>query len=194
MNQLLIDNIEKHIQLSENEKSLFLSYVTNKKINKRDYFLQVGEVCIYSAFVLSGCLRSYLIDDNGFERMLQFAIEDWWMTDMVSFVSQKPGNIAIDAVENTEVALISRRDQLELFDRCPKFERYFRIIIEKRIGSYQQRIMENISLPAAERYDNFVKKYPQFIQRLPQNQIAAYLGITPEFLSKIRHQTLQKKY
>ena len=194
MNQLLIDNIEKHIQLSENEKSLFLSYVTNKKINKRDYFLQVGEVCIYSAFVLSGCLRSYLIDDNGFERMLQFAIEDWWMTDMVSFVSQKPGNIAIDAVENTEVALISRRDQLELFDRCPKFERYFRIITEKRIGSYQERIMENISLPAAERYDNFVKRYPKFIQRFPQNQIAAYLGITPEFLSKIRHQSSQKKY
>ncbi len=194
MEQLLLNNIEKHIQLSESEKSLISSFLTYKKIKKRDYFLQAGEVCTHTAFVLSGCLRAFLIDENGFERILQFAIEDWWMADMKSFISQKPGNISIDAIENTHVALLSNQDHLELYQLCPKFERYSRIISERRIGSYQERVMESISLTAAERYENFAKRYPLFIQRLPQNQIAAYLGITPEFLSKIRHQNMQKKY
>ncbi|MFN6040254.1 MAG: Crp/Fnr family transcriptional regulator [Bacteroidota bacterium] len=192
--QLLINNIENRIQLTENEKELFLSYLTDKKIKRRDFFIKEGEPNTSIAFVLSGCMRSYKMDQNGHEHILQFAIEDWWISDVTSFVDQKPGDIAIDAIENSHLALLPRDAQLELFDRCPKFERYFRILSEIGIATYQKRILENISLTATERYENFAKRYPFFVQRLPQNQIAAYLGITPEFLSKIRHQNMQKKY
>lgn len=193
MSDLLLANIAKHISLNEKEKELFLSYLSTKKIRKRQYLVQEGEQSKYSAFVLSGCLRSYFIDANGFEHILQFAIEDWWIADMMSITTQKPGNLAIDALEDSEVLLLSRENQLKLFDECPKFERYFRIITENGMVSFQRRVLENISLPAAERYKNFAKRYPIMVQRLPQTQIASYLGITPEFLSKIRHQMMYQK-
>ena len=193
MYQLLIDNIQKHIKLSEYEKNLFISYLSLKKIKKREFFIQEGEISTHCAFVLSGCLRAYKMDENGFEHILQFAIEDWWAVDLSSFTTQKNGYLTIDAIENSQLAILSREHQLELFDKCPKFERYFRIITENGMVSFNQRILEYISLPALVRYNNFVKRYPQFIKRLPQNQIAAYLGITPEFLSKIRHQSANKK-
>lgn len=193
MSDLLLANIAKHISLNDKEKQLFLSYLSTKKIRKRQYLVQEGEQSKYSAFVLSGCLRSYFIDANGFEHILQFAIEDWWIADMMSITTQKPGNLAIDALEDSEVLLLSRENQLKLFDECPKFERYFRIITENGMVSFQRRVLENISLPAAERYKNFAKRYPVMVQRLPQTQIASYLGITPEFLSKIRHQMMYQK-
>jgi CRP-like cAMP-binding protein len=193
MSELLLANIAKHISLNEKEKELFLSYLSAKKIRKRQYLVQEGEQSKYSAFVLSGCLRSYFIDANGFEHILQFAIEDWWIADMMSITTQKPGNLAIDALEDSEVMLLSRENQLKLFDECPKFERYFRIITENGMVSFQRRVLENISLPAAERYKNFAKRYPVMVQRLPQTQVASYLGITPEFLSKIRHQMMYQK-
>lgn len=193
MSELLLANIAKHISLNYKEKELFLSYLSTKKIRKRQYLVQEGEQSKYSAFVLSGCLRSYFIDANGFEHILQFAIEDWWIADMMSITTQRPGNLAIDALEDSEVMLLSRENQLKLFDECPKFERYFRIITENGMVSFQRRVLENISLPAAERYKNFAKRYPVMVQRLPQTQVASYLGITPEFLSKIRHQMMYQK-
>jgi CRP-like cAMP-binding protein len=193
MSELLLANIAKHISLNKKEKELFLSYLSTKKIRKRQYLVQEGEQSKYSAFVLSGCLRSYFIDANGFEHILQFAIEDWWIADMMSITTQRPGNLAIDALEDSEVMLLSRENQLKLFDECPKFERYFRIITENGMVSFQRRVLENISLPAAERYKNFAKRYPVMVQRLPQTQVASYLGITPEFLSKIRHQMMYQK-
>jgi len=193
MYQLIIDNIQKHVSLTEYEKNLFISFLSTKHIKKREFFLQEGEINTHAVFVLSGCLRAYRVDENGFEHILQFAIEDWWIIDVMSFISQKKSYLTIDAIENSHLALLSREHQLELFNKCPKFERYFRIITENRMASLQCRILEHISLPAAERYANFVKDYPKFMLRLPQNQIAAYLGITPEFLSKIRHKTPNKK-
>ncbi|MFY8186251.1 MAG: Crp/Fnr family transcriptional regulator [Bacteroidia bacterium] len=193
MSELLLANIAKRISLNKKEKELFLSYLSTKKIRKRQYLVQEGEQSKYSAFVLSGCLRSYFIDANGFEHILQFAIEDWWIADMMSITTQRPGNLAIDALEDSEVMLLSRENQLKLFDECPKFERYFRIITENGMVSFQRRVLENISLPAAERYKNFAKRYPVMVQRLPQTQVASYLGITPEFLSKIRHQMMYQK-
>ncbi|MBL7836920.1 MAG: Crp/Fnr family transcriptional regulator [Bacteroidetes bacterium] len=188
MSQLLINNIQKYVQLNDEEKYMLLSIMQNKKIRKRQYLMQEGDHSKYSAFVLSGCLRSYFIDSNGFEHILQFAIEDWWITDMMSYISGKPGKLNIDALEDSEVLLISRDDQLSLFDKSPKFEKYFRIITENGMVSNQQRLLDNLSLPAIERYKNFIHKYPLFMQRIPQVQIAAFLGITPEFLSKIRGQ------
>lgn len=188
MSQLLIANIQRFLPLTDEEKYMILSIMHPKKIRKRQYLLQEGDVSKYSAFVLSGCLRCYFVDQNGFEHILQFAIEDWWITDMMSFASGKTSRLNVDALEDSEVLLLTREDQLALFEKCPKFEKYFRIITENGMISSQQRLLDNLSLPATERYKNFVQKYPLFMQRIPQTQIAAYLGITPEFLSKIRSQ------
>ncbi len=188
MSQLLIANIQRFLPLTDEEKYMILSIMHPKKIRKRQYLLQEGDVSKYSAFVLSGCLRCYFVDQNGFEHILQFAIEDWWITDMMSFASGKTSRLNVDALEDSEVLLLTREDQLALFERCPKFEKYFRIITENGMISNQQRLLDNLSLPAIERYKNFIQKYPLFMQRIPQTQIAAYLGITPEFLSKIRSQ------
>jgi CRP-like cAMP-binding protein len=188
MYELFLDNIKKHIQLSESDKTLLLSVMHAKTIQKKQHFAEESEISRYSAFVLKGCMRSYFIDANGFEHNLQFAIEDWWITDMMSFTTQKPGRLYIEALEETDILTLTREDQLHLFEQCPRFEKYFRIITENGIVSYQNRILDNLSLPAIERYLIFSEKYPALLQRLPQIQIAAYLGITPEFLSKIRHQ------
>lgn len=188
MSNLFIDNILKHIHLNDEEIQLVLSVMKPKRIKKKQFFMTEGDVCQNTAFVLSGCLRSFFIDANGFEHNLQFAIEDWWIADMMSFATQKPGRLNIEALEDTEMLLMSRHDQLSLFEQCPKFEKYFRIITENGIISSQNRLLDNLSTPAMGRYINFSKKYPMLLQRLPQIQIAAYLGITPEFLSKIRNQ------
>jgi CRP-like cAMP-binding protein len=188
MSQLLISNIQRFLPLTDEEKYMILSIMKPKKIRKRQYLLQEGDNSKYSAFVLSGCLRCYFVDQNGFEHILQFAIEDWWIADMMSFTSGKSSRLNIDALEDAEVLLLTREDQLALFERSPKFEKYFRIITENGMISNQQRLLDNLSLPATDRYKNFINKYPLFMQRIPQTQIAAYLGITPEFLSKIRSQ------
>jgi CRP-like cAMP-binding protein len=185
--ELLIQNIEKHITLTEEEKVLLPSFFEEKSFRKKHYFVQEGQYASYSAFVLKGCMRSYYVDSNGFEHILQFAIEDWWIADMMSYTTGKEARLNIDALENTDALLISREKQLELFEICPKFEKYFRLITENGMVSIQNRLLESMSMLASDRYANFVKKYPALNQRLPQTQIAAYLGITPEFLSKIRN-------
>jgi CRP-like cAMP-binding protein len=193
MSQLFFDNIEKHIFLSEEEKTVVLSLFQKQKIYKKNYFLQEGDICKSSAFVVSGCVRSYFVDTNGFEHILQFAIEDWWITDMMSVISQTPANLNIDAVEDSELLILTRENQLKLFELFPKFEKYFRIITEKGMANIQTRLLENMSLPAKERYKNLIKKYPKIVEKVPQKQIASFLGITPEFLSKIRHQMAFEK-
>lgn len=184
---LLIKNIEKHLSLNETEKEELRQFFTFKKLRKRQYFLQEGDISHYSAFVINGCMRSYYVDVNGFEHILQFAIEDWWITDMMSFTKKNEAKLNIDALEDTEMLLITREQQLKLFEKIPKLEKYFRIITENGLISYQNRLLESMSLHAPERYANFIKRYPALNKRLPQTQIAAYLGITPVFLSKIRN-------
>jgi len=188
MRNLLIENIEKHIRLEPLEEAFIMSSFGVKKLRRRQFFVQEGDVSKFCAFVLSGCLRIYFVDSNGFEHIIQFAIEDWWAADMMSFTTGQPGRLYIDALEPSELLVISREKQLALFDECPKFERYFRIITENGFVSQQSRIVENLSLPAIDRYKNFLSRYPQLALRLPQTQIASYIGITPEFLSKLRKQ------
>lgn len=191
MSQIFINSIEQSISLTEDEKKIALSLFKTKTIRKRQFFLQEGDVCKHSAFVLSGCLRSYFVDSNGQEHILQFAIEDWWITDMMSIQTQNPANLSIDAIETSELLVISVEDQAELLTRVPKFERYFRIKTENGLAHLQSRLLENLSLPAKERYLNLLKKYPKIVEKVPQKQIASYLGITPEFLSKLRHQLVK---
>ncbi|MCX7743342.1 MAG: Crp/Fnr family transcriptional regulator [Flavobacteriales bacterium] len=191
--ELILQNISRFIELNSGEIDFFVSLLKPHHLRRRQFLLQEGMVCNYTAFVYNGCLRSYSVDSNGFEHILQFAIEDWWIGDMYSLVTRQPGFLTIDALEESDVLLLHRDDQLRLFNEVPKFERFFRILLEKSMVMHQLRLMENISMPAAQRYQIFASRYPQIIARVPQTQIAAYLGITPEFLSKIKKDLLRKK-
>ena len=132
----------------------------------------------------------YFIDGNGFEHNVQFAIEDWWIGDMASFLAKKPASLYIEALEDSNVLQLDNPAMEELYIKIPKLERFFRILLQYAFMAFEQRIISVISRTAEERYLEFINKYPQLEQRLPQIHIASYLGITPEFLSKIRKKIL----
>lgn len=186
MFDLLLKNIARHIRLEPEESNFFISLARVRHLKKKEFLLQAGEVCRYEAFVLEGCLRNYYLDNKGGEHILQFSIEDWWTSDLYSLMTQSPANQFIDALEDSVVALFDRDDLERLYREIPKFERFFRIMLQHAFIAHQQRILQNIGSTGEERYRAFRSKYPLLEQRLPQHQIAAFLGITPEFLSKIR--------
>jgi len=188
---VIINNISKHISLTKTESDYFISLLEFKKIKSKQFLLKAGEVCKHSSFVISGCLRGYSIDKNGFEHILNFAPQNWWIGDMYSMINQTPGNLNIEAMVDTEVLMLSKINQEKLYVKVPKFERFFRIITEKSLIAYQQRLMDNLSLTAQERYLKFCTTYPTIINSIPQKQVAAYIGVTPEFLSKLKAKYLK---
>ena len=190
---LIIDSITRHIQLSAEEKEHFISLLQPKVYKRKQFILEEGEICKYSTFVTKGCLRGFTVDQNGFEHVLNFAPVGWWIADMYSLLTQKPGILNIEALEETEVLLLSKSRQEKLYLDVPQFERFFRIITENSLVSYQQRLIDNLSLTAEERYNNFCKRYPTLINTLPKKQIAAYIGVTPEFFSRMQNHMLKGK-
>ena len=188
----ILQNINRFITLTEEEKIYFISLLQVKKLRKRQYLLQEGDVSRNEYFVTKGCLRTYYIDDRGIEHVVQFAIEDWWINDMYSFLTQKPARYTIDALEDSEVVYFDKSVQETLFAKVPKFERFFRLLLQNAFISLQERILSGMSQTAEERYIDFINKYPRFEQRLPQHQVASYLGITPESLSRIRKKRSEK--
>jgi len=190
---LLITSIEKHLPLNAQEQHRILLAFTTQHIKKKDFFLRAGEVCKQVAFVLQGCLRSYAVDEEGFEHNLQFAPEGWWITDMNSIIHGAVARLNIDAIEDTQALLLSRDQQERLLKEVPKMERFFRIISEKSMAGSHKRLIDQVSVNAQTRYLNFCEQYPGLIQRLPQKQIASYIGVTPEFLSKIKADLLRRK-
>lgn len=189
---LIIQNIEKIISLTDEEKELILSKIELKHYKAKTVLLQAGEIAKYSYFVKSGILRSFNINDNIVEHVLQFACEDWWIGDMYSLISQKPGNLFIEVLEDAEVAQLSKENQEELYHQIPKLERFFRILTENSLVAHQERLMDNLSLSAEERFEKFCLKYPTLIQKVPQKHIASYIGVTPEFFSKMKAKMLKK--
>lgn len=189
---LLLSNVSKYIQLNDGEKEIFLAYLQLKSIRKKDLLLNQGEICKYSIFVTSGCLRGFTVDKNGDEHVLSFAPSNWWIADVYSLISQKPGILNIEALEDTGIILLSKTNQEKLYTEVPKFERFFRILTENSLVANQQRIIDNMSLTAEERYNIFCKRYPTLIYNLPQKQIASYIGITPEFLSRMKAMLVRK--
>jgi CRP-like cAMP-binding protein len=186
--QALLDHISRHIQLTPDEQSIFLAKVKFRKYLKGQFVLQNGDVCRHESFVLSGCLKAFYIDNAGQEHIVMFAIEDWWTADLGSFVTQTPADLNVQCLEDSELAQITYGDLQQLYTEIPKFDRFFRIIIQNAFVAAQKRIVNNLSLPATERYIQFREQYPKIEQRVPQYMIASYLGITKEFLSKIRTQ------
>lgn len=184
---LLLESISKHIHLEDEEEGHFLSYLQVKKVKKKQYLLLEGEISRFAIFVTSGCLRSYNLDENGFQYIQQFAPEGWWIGDIFSLITQEPGILYIDALFDSELLLISKINLEKLYKEIPKFNYYFRILAEKSLVSYQTRSMENLRLTAKERHDKFCLRYPSLIEKLSQKQVASYIGVTPEFLSKMLH-------
>ena len=189
---LIIQNISKHISLTQEEEFLFLSKTQILNYKAKTVILHSGEICKHSYFVNNGLLRSFNINDNIVEHVLHFACEGWWIGDMYSLISQKPGNLFIEVLEDAEVVLLSKENQEQLFIEIPKLERFFRILTENSLVSNQERLMDNLSLSAEERFEKFCKKYPSLIQKVPQKQIASYIGVTPEFFSKMKSKMLRK--
>lgn len=182
----ILKNISKHIHLDKAETDFFISLLQAKTIKRKGFLLTAGEVCKYETFITRGCLRTYSLGNNGMEHVVAFAVEDWWAGDLYSFFTQTPATFSIDALEDTEVLQISKPNLEKLYEQVPKFERFFRLIIQNAFVAKQQRIMQTLSFTAEERYLHFINKYPQLEQRIPQKQVAAYIGITPEFLSMLR--------
>ena len=186
MNQAILDYVSQHVRLTSQEQEQLLGFVTERKILKKQYLLQAGDVCTYQSMVASGCLRVFFSDPEGTEHTMQFAIENWWVADLGSFITGKPAFYHIQALEDTFVLQLHRDRMEELYATIPKLERFFRIIVQRGYIAAQNRIISNLSEPAEVRYNRFRDKYPQIDNRVPQYMIASYLGITPEFLSKIR--------
>lgn len=190
---LILNSIAKHIKLDEQEQEYFTSLLKYKKIKHKQFLLNEGEVCLWSVFITSGCLRSFTVDKNGLEHVLSFAPQGWWIADMYSLITQKPGKLNIDAIDDTEAFLLFKHKQEELYRNVPKFERFFRILVENSLVSNHQRIIDSLSLTAEERFIKFCNTYPPLVNRLPQKQIASYIGVTPEFFSRMRTKVLRNK-
>jgi CRP-like cAMP-binding protein len=188
----ILENIAKHVSLTSEEALLFLSKTEIRHYKAKTIIVTAGEISHYSYFVNSGLLRSFNINDNIVEHVLSFACEGWWIGDMYSLISQKPGYLFIEVLEDAEVVLLSKENQEILYQEIPKLERFFRILTENSLVAYQERLMDNLSLSAEERFDKFCKRYPTIIQRVPQKQIASYIGVTPEFFSKMKSRLIRK--
>jgi CRP-like cAMP-binding protein len=190
---LILQNISKHVTLSQQESQLFLSKTETHHFNAKSLLLNAGEICKYSYFVNSGTLRSFNVNDNIVEHVLNFACEGYWIGDMYSLISQKPGNLFIEVLEDAEVVFLSKENQEQLYAEIPKLERFFRILTENSLVANQERLMDNLSLSAEERFSKFCRRYPELIQKIPQKQIASYIGVTPEFLSKMKSRLLRNQ-
>jgi len=186
MFELLYKKITEKITLSEEEFEVCKTLFTPKKVRKKQFMLQEGDVSKYQIFVTSGLLRSYTIDDKGAEHILQFALEGWWTADLYSFFTEEPSLFNIEALEDSELLLINRPSWEKLLEKLPVLERYFRILIQNSLIATQRRLMESLSETAEKKYLKFMKMYPESIQRVPQHMIASYLGITRETLSRLR--------
>ena len=187
MNTEPIINYFSNILPLENEEIDTIKKVfKERRIKRRQFILQEGDVSTLNTFVVEGCFRMYFVDEKGKEHNIQFAVENWWIGDIGSFHSEEPSKLYIEAIENSIILQIKKQDQLDLFVNHPKFNRIFRVFTENALVAYQRRVLQNISSTAEERYLDFMKRYPFFFNRISNVQIASFLGITPEFLSTLR--------
>lgn len=193
MHQALIQHINAHATtpLTESEMDIVKNIFTPRRIRKRQYFLQEGELCKYMGFIVKGAMRQYSVDDKGAEHIVRLYIENWWAGDRESFSMLTPSNYNIDAWEDTDILTITKASVVE-FNTIPALNELARNLDERHSIAYLKRINAAISLPAEQRYAELAKAYPEFLQRFPQHIIASYLGITKETLSRVRTQALKK--
>ncbi len=177
--------------LSSEEEALVIATFQPKKLRKKQYFLQEGDVCKYASFVVKGAMRQYSVDDKGIEHIVHLFIENYWASDRESTIMLTPSKYNIDAWEDTELLIITRAEMLDLMEKIPALVEMIRLMDERNAIANQRRLSSTISNSAEKRYEEFVENHPQFIQRFPQHIIASYLGITKETLSRIRKQAMK---
>jgi CRP-like cAMP-binding protein len=185
---LLLANFSKHVALTAEEVAFLSPLLKSKSLATGEFLLREGEICKYESFVTKGCVKTYYQDENGFEHIIDFSIEEWWADDLYSLLTQTPSRTSIKTIEPTDVLQISKSDLELLYQKIPKLERFFRILFQNAYITQREQINQTLSAPAEERYRLFLKKKPYAEKRFPQKDIASYLGITPQFLS-----TLKKK-
>ena len=183
----LLAYFQQLIPLTNEEKKLVAEKFHSRLFRKRQFVLQEGDVCTQFNFVVRGCLRTYKIDEKGNTHTLQFATENNWINDLGSFHGERPSALNIDALEDTVVLQVSHADLIALYIKAPKFDRIFRVLVENAFIRLQERLLQNISSTAEDRYASFLALYPHLTNRLSQVQIASYIGVTPEFLSRLRN-------
>ena len=186
MYELFFRKLNEKVALTAEEQAIIKSFLTPKKLRKKQYLLQEGDICKSIAFVEKGALREYTVDEKGNEHILQFALEGWIISDLYSFLSGEPSLYNIDALEDSELVLITRSAEEAIIKKVPKYETFTRMQITGAYLAMQKRVTSFISLPVEERYLGFTKLYPDIVQRVPQHMIASYMGLTPETLSRVR--------
>lgn len=192
MYDLLFDTITQKIDLTKEEREFCKTIFIPRKIRKKQFLLQEGDPCKYTTFVNKGCLRSFSVNDKGAEHTIQFALEGWWIGDMYSFLTGEPSTSNIEALEDSELLLLDVPSRERLFNSIPRFDRFFRLLLENNYIATHRRLMATMSGTAEERYLAFANTYPQIVQRVPQHMVASYLGLTPETISRIRQQIAKR--
>ncbi|NGP89494.1 Crp/Fnr family transcriptional regulator [Fodinibius halophilus] len=188
----LLQYIDEYVSLTDEEVEILKSLTRIKEVRKRQFVAEQDEICRYENFVVEGCLRSYHLDEEGNEHIIQFAVENWWIADMQSFLTQSPAHFSVDAIEPSVLIQFKYEDLQTLYANVPKLERFFRLIVQRAYIASQKRIVASYSKDAGKRYIDFRNQYPDIEKRVPQYMIASYLGISPEFLSKIRRRIAQQ--
>lgn len=189
----IVEYIKRTVSLTDEEADIFATSFREVKIRKRQFIVQPNFVVKNRNYVLDGAFRAYVVDDKGQDSTIAFAIEDWWITDYNSYILQKPATMFVVALEDSVILEISYEQEQSLKRQNHKFETFFRIRAERTAAFMQQRIISNLTQTAEERYENFIEKYPRIVQRVPQYALASYLGMTTEFLSRIRNKRIPKK-
>lgn len=192
MFDLLRKNIEQKVKISDADFDKVTSFVSPVSIKKKQIILQAGEICRHSIFISKGCLRSYSLDEKGIEHVTQIQMEDHWIADLYSLITQKPSDLYIEALEDCDLLLLPGNSMNNLYTEVPSMERFFRLMMQNAYVATQRRLNAALSISAEERYVDLLKTYPNLFLRVPLVQIASYLGITPESLSRIRKQVSKK--
>ena len=192
-NKPLLEYINKFINLTVEEETILLSKIVHRNYLKDQYIAQQGDICKSVNFIISGCTKTFYMDLEGQEHIVMFSIEDWWTSDLGSFITQTPADFNVQCIESTQLIQFTYDNLEELYKEIPKLERLFRKIVERAFAASQKRIIRNFSLTAKERYQIFKETNPKIDQRVPQYMIASYLGVTKEFLSKIKSQIIQSQ-
>ena len=186
MYERFFNKFREMVPLSQEEQEMIKSYLKLKKLRRKQYLLQEEDVCKFIAFVESGVLRAYTVNDKGGESIIQFALEGWLISDLYSFLTGEPATYNIDALEDAELVLISKPAHEALLKELPKYETFTRLQLTGAYLAMQRRLTSIISLSLEERYDYFRALYPDIMQRVPQHMVASYMGVTPETLSRVR--------